>query len=206
MYTYAPASLDVLLPGAAVRVTGATGAKYECVLVKTWGETMRVQRNIGSAVEHWTIPLEDVDDGKVEVCRYRVLNRACKRVLYNIPNESFEHKVFFLVGVETGRFRSMVVDGVVLVRGPRVSVAGESATFDWKMVGDGDSLVLGGDEIGTFHINTVREIGLKQREEALAERERIVEEREKDLSVKEERLRKVLKSTIRTLKRHKSSH
>ena len=206
-YTYVRASLDTLLPGAAVRTSDSEGHVYHSTVVGIWANAIKLQRKIRTATETWSVDVDDMHKHDMHVCTHRILNETRKRVVYNIPTEETEHKVIIMC-TETGRFRTRIVGDATMIRGPRVAVDGVSAARDWIIAEDGTTLDVGRDTVGFVNVLQTpeqnaadailamaaqkpttdlsnREKAVTEREKAVAERERIVAEREKELADRE---------------------
>lgn len=205
MYPYTKAmTMARILPGTAIR----TPEGHECVVEAVRDTNISVSRKVYSSTEQWVE--RDIDPATMDICAYRIVGASRARVVYNLKAEPEEHRVMF-IGTETGRFRTMVVDGCLMIRGPRVSVSGNSATTDWVRAYDGDSLVVGTYEVGTFVFNeevtatsasstdiavdAMLSMSIMARERQVADREARVSEREAIVSQREAALR-LISSTI----------
>lgn len=206
MYPYNKAvTMARILPGTAIR----TPDGHECVVEAVRDTNISVSRKVYSSTEQWIE--RNINPATLDICMYRIVAPSKTRVVYNLKMEPEEHRVMF-IGTETGRFRTMVLDGKVMVRGPRVSVSGNSATVEWVRAYDGDSLVVGTYEVGTFSfhspdivatsasstdiaVDAMLSMSIMARERQVADREARVTEREAIVAQREAALR-LISSTI----------
>lgn len=197
-YKFVPVtSPDMLLPGVLIQLLDEQQITYLCTVAMVRSSMVHVTRKVMGMDEVWRIPLDSIPHMKPEVCAYRVVDSAGKRVLFNLPLGTAEHVVYF-IGTEMGRFRSVIDDnGTVLIKGLRVMIDGEHISRTGEPVSDGSTLVVGSEEVGrlSFVTHTIDEVSaaralvsLNDRETAVAARETAVAARETSVAEREAKL------------------
>ena len=206
MYTFIPAAPSSLLPGSHVRVM-EDGQWYEARVVRKTKTGVTVERKLGNSTETWTV------QDNIEVCKYRIMDVAGKRVLHNVGNTI--HKcTLSVMGAET-----VVVLRIIITAHGRVDIMGNAgvegvgeAQDKWVSTRSGSFLVVGRTRIARMEVlesndqpesDAVsalvsmralgdREAALREREEregALEEREAAMEVLEASLNEREAALK-----------------
>ena len=181
------------------------GQRYEARVVRKTKTGVIVERKVGNSTETWTV---DLDQG-IEVCKYRIMDVAGKRVLHNVGNTTHECTLS-VMGAET-----VVVLRILITAHGRVDIMGNAgvegvgeAHAQWVSTRSGSFLFVGRTRIARMEVlesndqpesdaasalvsMRTRETALmEEREAAVEEREAAVEEREAALKEREAALEK----------------